>query len=124
MDRRKLRKKTVESGRTVTLTVSQLHQVLIGFSDLNKTCVEQSGFYGFHFTSCVHGQVPFALRNIKTQLRTWVYTKMADVPVLSSEKMLHKDYDSKGSIEKKKSLVVILKGPGTKTNWMTLNRQS
>jgi hypothetical protein len=38
-----------------------------------------------------------------------------DKPILSSEKMLHKDYDSKGSVTKK-SLVVILKGLGAKRN--------
>jgi hypothetical protein len=36
-----------------------LHQVVIGFSDLNETCVEQSGFYGLHFMYCVHGQLLF-----------------------------------------------------------------
>jgi hypothetical protein len=30
--------------------------------------------------------------------------------------MLHKNYDLKGSVAKKKSLVVILKGLGAKTN--------
>jgi hypothetical protein len=40
-----------------------------------------------------------------------------DKPALSSEKMLHKDYDCKGSVaKKKKTLVVILKGLGAKTN--------
>jgi hypothetical protein len=37
--------------------------------------------------------------------------------------MLHKDYDSKGSVEKK-SLVVILKGLGANMNWFAVNRQS
>jgi hypothetical protein len=39
-------------------------------------------------------------------------------PILSLERMLHKDYDLKGSVEKKiiKPLVVILKGLGAKTN--------
>jgi hypothetical protein len=31
-------------------TVTQLHQVLIGFIDLDKTCVGQSCFYRVHFT--------------------------------------------------------------------------
>jgi hypothetical protein len=35
--------------------------------------------------------------------------------ILSSEKMIHKDYDCKGSVAKNKSLVVILKGLGAKT---------
>jgi hypothetical protein len=38
-----------------------------------------------------------------------------DRPILSSEKMLHKDYDRKGSVAKK-NLVVILKGLGVKTS--------
>jgi hypothetical protein len=38
-----------------------------------------------------------------------------DKPILSSERMLHKGYDRKGSVEKK-SLVVNLKGLGTKMN--------
>jgi phosphoribosylaminoimidazole (AIR) synthetase len=37
--------------------------------------------------------------------------------------MLHKDYDRKGSVEKK-MLVVSLKGLGGKTNWLAVNRQS
>jgi hypothetical protein len=41
---------------------------------------------------------------------------IADKPILSSEKMLHKNYDRKGSVEKKKCLVVILKGLDAKTN--------
>jgi hypothetical protein len=43
--------------------------------------------------------------------------------ILSSKRTLHTDYDSKGSTEKK-SLVVILKGPDAKTNWLAVNRQS
>jgi hypothetical protein len=38
-----------------------------------------------------------------------------DRPILSSESMLHNDYDLKGSIEKK-NLAVSLKGLGAKTN--------
>jgi hypothetical protein len=38
-----------------------------------------------------------------------------DKLVFSSERVLHKDYDRKGSVEKK-SLVVSLKGLGAKTN--------
>jgi hypothetical protein len=37
-----------------------------------------------------------------------------DKTILSSEMMLHKDYDRKGSVGKKKSLIVILKGLGAK----------
>jgi hypothetical protein len=37
-------------------------------------------------------------------------------PILSSERVLHKDYDRKGSVAKKKSVIVILKGLGAKTN--------
>jgi hypothetical protein len=36
-------------------------------------------------------------------------------PIISSESMLHKDYDCKGSVEKN-LLVVSLKGLGAKTN--------
>jgi hypothetical protein len=40
-----------------------------------------------------------------------------DKHIFSSERMLHKDYDHKGSVEKeKKSLVVTLKGFFAKTN--------
>jgi hypothetical protein len=39
--------------------------------------------------------------------------------------MLHKDYDLKGSVaKKKKSLIVSLKGLDAKTNWLKVNRQS
>jgi hypothetical protein len=38
-----------------------------------------------------------------------------DKPILSSERMLNKDYDRKGSVAKT-SLVVSLKGHGVKTN--------
>jgi hypothetical protein len=33
-----------------SVSVSWLHQVSIGFSDLNEMFVGQSGFYGLHFT--------------------------------------------------------------------------
>jgi hypothetical protein len=36
-------------------------------------------------------------------------------PIFSSERMFHKGYDPKGSVESKKSLVVSLKGFGAKT---------
>jgi hypothetical protein len=39
-----------------------------------------------------------------------------DRPILSSERMLYKDYDRRCSIEKKKYLAVSLKGLGAKTN--------
>jgi hypothetical protein len=39
-----------------------------------------------------------------------------DRPILSSERMLYKDYDCRGSIEIKKILPVSLKGLGAKTN--------
>jgi hypothetical protein len=43
---------------------------------------------------------------------------MTDKPVFSLERMLHKDYDHKGSVakEKDKTLVVSLKRLGTETN--------
>jgi hypothetical protein len=40
---------------------------------------------------------------------------ITDNPIFSSERMLHKDYYRKSSVEKK-SLVVILKGLDAKTN--------
>lgn len=52
--------------------------VFIAFTDLNVTCIGQSGFYGLHFMQCIHGQLPLAdggvggrgvcssVRNIKT----------------------------------------------------------
>jgi hypothetical protein len=46
-----------------------------------------------------------------------------DKPILSSEKIWHVDYDSKGSVEKK-WLVVSFKGLGAQTNWLAVNRHS
>jgi hypothetical protein len=46
-----------------------------------------------------------------------------DKPIFSSDRMLHKDYYRKSSVEKK-SLVVGLKGPGAKANSLAVNRQS
>jgi hypothetical protein len=37
-------------------------------------------------------------------------------PILSSERLLHKDYDRKGSVGKETSLVVSFKELGDKTN--------
>jgi hypothetical protein len=37
-------------------------------------------------------------------------------PILSSERMLHKDYDHEGSVEKKRSLIMSFEGLGTKMN--------
>jgi hypothetical protein len=39
-----------------------------------------------------------------------------DRHILSSDRMLYKDYDRRGSIEKKNVLAVSLKGLGAKTN--------
>jgi hypothetical protein len=39
-----------------------------------------------------------------------------DNPIFSSERKLYEDYDHKGSVEKKISLVISLKGLGAKTN--------
>jgi hypothetical protein len=36
--------------------------------------------------------------------------------MFSSERMIHKDYDRKGSVAKRKTLVVSLKGLDAKTN--------
>jgi hypothetical protein len=38
------------------------------------------------------------------------------MPIFLSERMLHKDYDHKGSVKRK--------DPGTKTNWLAVNHQS
>jgi hypothetical protein len=38
--------------------------------------------------------------------------------------MLHKDYDRKGSVEEKRSLVVSLKGLDAKINRLAVSRQS
>jgi hypothetical protein len=46
-----------------------------------------------------------------------------DRPILSSERMLHKDYDRKRWVENK-TLVVCLKRLVDKTNWLAVNRQS
>jgi hypothetical protein len=47
---------------------------------------------------------------------TWRKAKhIHETPILSSVRMLHKDYDRKGSV--KKSLGVSLKGLDIKTNW-------
>jgi hypothetical protein len=48
---------------------------------------------------------------------------MRDNPIFLSERMLHKDYYRKSSVEKK-TLVVGLKGPDAKMNWLSANRQS
>jgi hypothetical protein len=37
-------------------------------------------------------------------------------PIFSSERMLHRDYNRKCSVEKIKLLVVVLEGPVAKTN--------
>jgi hypothetical protein len=46
-----------------------------------------------------------------------------DKPILSSERMLLKEYDCKRSVEKK-FLVVVLKDLDAKTNRLALNRRS
>jgi hypothetical protein len=43
-------------------------------------------------------------------------------PILSSEKLIYKDYERKVSVGKK-TLVVNLKGLGVKTNWLAVNHQ-
>jgi hypothetical protein len=46
----------------------------------------------------------------------------SDKPILSSERMLRRDYNRKGSV--KKLMVVGLKGLDAKTNLLAVNRQS
>jgi hypothetical protein len=48
---------------------------------------------------------------------------ISDKHTLSSGKMLYKDCDRKGSVAKKKYLVMNLKGLGTKTNSLTIKKQ-
>jgi hypothetical protein len=62
--------------------------------------------------------------------RTWEWLRLRgpativnDRPILSSERMLHKDYDHKCSVGKKK-MTGHLKGLVTKTNWLAVNGQS
>jgi hypothetical protein len=52
-------------------------------------------------------------------------TRTLDKPILSLERMIHKEYDRKGSVAKEKSLVMGLKGLEVKTNWLavTANRK-
>jgi hypothetical protein len=47
--------------------------------------------------------------------RPGIYENVRHKPILTTERMLHKDYDRNGSVEKI-SLVVSLKGLGAKTN--------
>jgi hypothetical protein len=61
------------------------------------------------------------LRNIRT-LDEKPSTFIRDKP-FSSERMLHEDYYARVKFENK-SLDVSLKGPGAKTNWLAVNRQS
>jgi hypothetical protein len=50
---------------------------------------------------------------------------MRDKPILSTEKMLHKDYGRKCSIKWKKwTVFVSLKGLDAKMNWLAVNHQS
>jgi hypothetical protein len=63
------------------------------------------------------------------ETRTWEWMRwrgpaviVNDKPILSSERTLHKDNDSRCSIEK--NLAVSLKELGAKTNWLAVNRQS
>jgi hypothetical protein len=48
---------------------------------------------------------------------------ITDKSILSSERMLYKDSDRKGSVVKK-ALVVSLKGLDAKTNWLAVNRRA
>jgi hypothetical protein len=47
-----------------------------------------------------------------------------DKLILSSERILPKDYGRKGSAAKRKSVVLGIKGLGGKTNYLAVNRQS
>jgi hypothetical protein len=72
--------------------------------------------------------VKYGRESYGTRTREWLRWRVPtaivnDRPILSSERMLYKDYDRRSSIEKK-ILAVSLKGLGAKTNWLAVNRQS
>jgi hypothetical protein len=71
------------------------------------------------------GQLAVSVECYMCDRYTWQRRSLfiRDKPILSSENMLHKDYGRKGSAEKN-SLVMSLKGPGAKTRWLEVNRQS
>jgi hypothetical protein len=73
---------------------------------------------------CIVQKEEFAITCYMCEIYTWRKPRIfiRDKPIFSSEGMLHKDYYSKSSV--KKSLVVGLKGPGAKKNWLAVNRQS
>jgi hypothetical protein len=52
----------------------------------------------------------------------YIHLFIRDKHIFPSERMLRKDYDRKGSIEKK-NLAASLKGLDAKTNWLAVNRQ-
>jgi hypothetical protein len=62
------------------------------------------------------------MRDTYTWQRPSLFTR--EKTILSSDNMSRKGYGRKGSVEKKKSLVVILTGFGAKTKWLAVNRQS
>jgi hypothetical protein len=64
----------------------------------------------------------------RTRSREWMRWRgpaaiVNDRPIVSSGRMLYKDYTRRCSIEKR-ILSVSLKGLGAKTNWLAVNRQS
>jgi hypothetical protein len=63
--------------------------------------------------------------------RTWEWLRwrgpaatVNDKPILSSERMLHKDYEIKCSVGKQNYCVVSVKELVAKTNWLAVNCQS
>jgi hypothetical protein len=52
-----------------------------------------------------------------------ILDKGQEKPIFSSERMLHKDYDQKGSVEIKMCVVMGQKELSTKTNRLAVNRQ-
>jgi hypothetical protein len=64
-----------------------------------------------------------ACYNMYTRQRQSIFTR--DKPILSSERMLRKDYNCKGSVAKKNiSLVVNLKGLDAEMKHLAINHQS
>jgi hypothetical protein len=86
--------------------------------------------YNFYRTNRFRGRKGFPhnhvdlcyMRNTYASKRRSLFIR--DRPILSSERVLYKDCDHKGSVAKNKSLVVSLKGLGAKTNWLAVNSQS
>jgi hypothetical protein len=76
-------------------------------------CFAKPGLTGLDIMQNEEFSIPAIYEMSTFEKRPSIFIK--EIPILSSERMLHKDYESKGSVVKK-SLVMILKGLVTKTN--------